>query len=693
MAAKSMNHLHTEKSPYLLQHINNPVDWYPWSESAFERARNENKLIFLSVGYSTCHWCHVMAHECFEDAEVAELLNRDYVSIKVDREERPDIDQVYMEVCQRLTNSGGWPLTIIMTPDALPFYAATYIPKHGRHGRPGLMELLPWVTTSWHDNPEFLRNAAHEITAELQAGRSADEKRKTVNLDLYAEAEATLKKSYDRQHGGFGQSPKFPRPHDLTFLLQQFRRSGDVQCLSMVEQTLQAMRNGGIYDQLGFGFHRYATDEKWLVPHFEKMLYDQAGLIPAYLEAWQITGADIYAATVREILSYLLRDMTAPEGGLFSAEDADSEGVEGKFYLWSKAEIADVLGADAAEFCKTYNVLTAGNYHDEMTGKTTGGNILHRSTPEVAKAEKSVADEAVAASRKLLFEERKKRVRPHLDDKIITAWNGMAISAFANAGRMLGDRGYITGAQRIADFILTMMRNQDGRLFRRYRQGEVAVSAFSEDYAFLARGLLDLYAADFVPQNLAQAIEIAQLLLQFFQDPESGQLYDTPSDGEQLLVRPSSTYDGATPSASSIALEVFARLFLLTGAPIWQTAAEQLLQFVSKEVFRYPAGYTQLLQSANWLLRPTREVVVVGVHGESSTEIMLSAVRNCKMPQTVVIYKAVDDPETIAALTPFTCHMHIVNEFATAYVCQNFTCEQPLNDAEELQVILNSLPG
>jgi hypothetical protein len=686
-----MNHLQTEKSPYLLQHIDNPVDWYPWSEQAFTRARNQSKLIFLSVGYSTCHWCHVMAHECFEDAEVAELLNRDYVSIKVDREERPDIDQVYMDVCQRLTGSGGWPLTIIMTPDALPFYAATFIPKQGRHGRPGMMELLPWVTAKWQDDPDSLRNAAQEIVAEMQKDRSPGGKHK-INLDLHAEAEQTLKKSFDSRYGGFGQAPKFPRPHDLTFLLQQYQRSGDETCLSMVEQTLRSMRYGGIYDQIGFGFHRYATDEKWLVPHFEKMLYDQAGLALAYLEAWQITGADIHAETVREILSYLLRDMTAAEGGIFSAEDADSEGVEGKFYLWSKTEIADVLGAEATKFCQAYNVLPAGNYRDEMTGQVTGGNILNLSSLTDTESEKAVKDEKLAVSRKRLFDEREKRIRPHLDDKIIAAWNGMAISAFAGAGRMLGDQGYIENAHRIADFVLSAMRSQDGRLFRRYREGEAVVSAFSEDYAFMARGLLDLYAADFDPRNLVQAIKMAQMLRRFFQDPESGRLYDTPSDGEKLLVRPSSTFDGAMPAASSIALEVFARLFLLTGESMWQTAADQLLLSLSTDVSRYPAGYTQLLQSANWLLQPTREVVIVGSRSEASTKTMLSAVRNGKLAQTVVIYKPEEDPETITGLAPFTNHMHRVNELATAYVCQNFSCRQPVNDAEELQATLNSLP-
>ncbi|MBW2689757.1 MAG: thioredoxin domain-containing protein, partial [Deltaproteobacteria bacterium] len=526
--------------------------------------------------------------------------------------------------------------------------------------------------------------------AEMQAGRRSDDT-SSISLELHTEAEQTLKKSYDRRYGGFAKAPKFPRPHDLTFLLQRSQQSNDEECLSMVEQTLQLMRNGGIYDQLGSGFHRYSTDEEWLVPHFEKMLYDQAGLVLAYLEAWKISGDEIYAETVREVLSYLSRDMTAPEGAFFSAEDADSEGVEGKFYLWSEAEIKACLGADSGVFNTTYNVLAAGNYHDEVTGKVTGNNILHLSSASENEPDKAGLAEHLDAARKILFEVREKRIRPHLDDKVITAWNGMAISAFAEAGRVLGEQKYIDIAHRAADFILTKMRDKEGRLFRRYRQGDAAISAFSEDYAFLARGLLDLYAADFDPQRLLQAIEVSQALRQFFQDPASGRLYDTPSDGEKLLIRPSSTFDGAMPSSSSITLDVFARLGLLTGDSTWQVAADHLLQALSAEVSRYPAGYTQLLQSANWLLRQTREIVIVGTPGEASTEAMLSVVRCANLQQTVVLFKSEENSEMIVSLAPFTQHMKIIDGHATAYVCQNFTCGEPLSDAADLQAIL-SLP-
>ncbi len=684
-----MNSLQTEKSPYLLQHVNNPVDWYPWGESAFERARAENKLIFLSIGYSTCHWCHVMAHESFEDDEVAKLLNGNYISVKVDREERPDIDQVYMEVCQRLTGSGGWPLSIIMTPDALPFYAATYIPKHGRQGRPGMMNLLPWVTDKWQEDPGFLSNAAQEVVEEMR-GRGEARGDLEISADLHMKAEHGLKNSFDQRHGGFGQAPKFPRPHDLTFLLQQYGISGDEKCLEMAEQTLVAMRSGGIYDQLGFGFHRYATDEKWLVPHIEKMLYDQAGLVLAYLDAWQITGREIYARTAHEVISYLLRDMLASKGAFFSAEDADSEGVEGKFYLWSQARLTELLASDVEDFCKVYNVTTEGNYHDEVTGKVTGSNILHLSAISAESLVESAKDERFAACRKILFAERETRVRPHLDDKIIAAWNGMAISALSEAGRVFEEQSYLERAHIAADFVLTAMRDKEGRLYRRYRQGEAAVAAFSEDYAFLARGLLDLYAADYDVRRLAQAIDLAKTLRQFFQDSGSGRLYDTPSDGEKLLIRPWSTFDGAMPSASSITLDVFARLFLLTGDSAWQASAEQLFHSLAIELSRYPAGYTQFLQSANMLMQTTREVVIVGVPGDPSTEAMLSVTRKANRHQVVVLFKCDENAEQLAGLSPFTELMALEHDRATAYVCQDFTCGLPVADAQELHVVLTS---
>jgi len=683
-----MNRLQNEKSPYLLQHTDNPVEWYPWTGPAFQRARAENRLIFLSIGYSTCHWCHVMAHECFEDGDVAALLNENYIAIKVDREERPDIDQVYMEVCQRLTGSGGWPLTIIMTPDARPFYAATYIPKYGRQGRPGLMELLPWVSAKWHESPELLYKAAREIIAEMKQ-RHDNTTTGTVGLDLHLAAERALQKSHDNRYGGFGQAPKFPRPHDLTFLLYRSRLAGHDDCLEMVEQTLSQMRYGGIFDQLGFGFHRYATDRKWLVPHFEKMLYDQAGLVRAYLYAWCTTGKPLYERTVRELLSYLQRDMCSPAGAFFSAEDADSEGGEGVFYLWTMESICALLGDRAEAFCQAYNVTDLGNYRDEATGKLTGSNILHLSSGE---HDPESQDKLFAQERELLLRERAKRIRPHLDDKIITAWNGMAISAFAEAGRILGEESFVASAAKAAGFILGEMRDDRGRLLRRYRDGDAAIFAFSEDYAFLARGLLDLYNADFNVQWLEQVTSLARSLAELFQDPQTGRLYDTPVDGENLLVRPAGTFDGAMPSASSVALEVYARLYLLTGDDAWRAVADLLLSALSSDIIRYPAGYTQALESTNWLLRPTREIVIVGHQGDATTEQMLATLQRSELVQTVVLFKPERDPGEITRLAAYTRDMATVDGQAAAYVCQDFLCIAPVITVDELTMIIDSVP-
>ncbi|MEJ2491438.1 MAG: thioredoxin domain-containing protein [Desulfuromonadales bacterium] len=676
-----MSHLHEEKSPYLLQHVDNPVDWYPWSEAAFERARQQNKLIFLSIGYSTCHWCHVMAHECFEDADVADLLNQHYVAVKVDREERPDIDQVYMDVCQRLTGSGGWPLTIFMTPDQHPFHAATYIPKYGRQGRPGLMNLLPWLAHKWQNEPAFLIQAADDVLSAIRSRHESADHEKSLTLDHHEVATRALQNIFDSRFGGFGKAPKFPRPHDLSFLLQRARYDDHATALQMVETSLHHMRCGGIYDQLGDGFHRYATDERWLLPHFEKMLYDQAGLIQAYLEAWSVTGQTTYAQTARDILDYLERDMMTADGVFCSAEDADSEGEEGTFYLWTRDQITMTLPAHGEAFCHTYNITAGGNYHDEATGQKTGKNILHLD-PDTTDLDKVRQD--FAADRRQLLATRSQRVRPHRDDKIITAWNGMAISALSRAGRLLGEERFVRQAATVAAFVLKEMSTTNNRLLRRFRDGEAAIPAFAEDYAGLTRGLLDLYEADYQPEHLSAAARLATTLADRFQDPASGQLFDTADDSEELLVRPVTTFDGAMPSAGSTALDVFARLFLLTGNMRWQRAAQKLMQSVAADVARYPAGFTAMLQASSWLLRSAREVVIVGNRSQTATRQMLAQVRARSWPQTVVLFKPLNDDGTLAALAPFTQTMTARDRCPTAYICEDFACQAPLTDLAAL---------
>ncbi len=691
------NRLIDEKSPYLLQHAHNPVDWYPWGDEAFTRARKEGKLIFLSIGYSTCHWCHVMAHESFEDAEVAALLNRNFISIKVDREERPDIDSVYMQVCQRLTGSGGWPLNIAMTPDGVPVFAGTFIPKHDRYGRMGMMKLLPTLADRWKNDPEQLLTSGEKVLESLRPKEQAANSDK-IGRQVFTVAENHLKKSFDKKHGGFGNAPKFPRPHSLAFLLRRYRQTGDEKLLEMAEATLQAMRRGGIYDQVGFGFHRYSTDAEWLVPHFEKMLYDQAGLALAYIEAYQVTGRDEYARTVREIFTYLLRDMSAPEGGFYSAEDADSEGEEGRFYLWSEAEITKVLGKeDAGLFKQIYSTEKDGNFDDEITGEDTGTNILHLSEPfadrsrEVGIAQNSLQEKMAKALHKLLVE-REKRVRPYRDDKIITAWNGMMISALARGGQALGEAQYVATASLTADSILSKLRNKEGRLLRRYRDGEAAIPAFAEDYAFLARGLLDLYAVSFEVKRLEQAVKLADELARLFQDEKSGGLYETASDAEQLVLRPKNAFDGAIPAASSVALEVYARLFLLTSDIRWQKLADQLLLALSPEVLRYPAGYAQLLQGAAWLLEPSREVVIAGTPGTPAFNAMRAVVNDSYAPESVFISHPTNASAEIIKLAPYVEWMLPVQGQAAAYVCQDFTCQKPLTDPQVLKRQLATPP-
>jgi uncharacterized protein YyaL (SSP411 family) len=495
------NRLVQEKSPYLLQHAFNPVDWYPWGDEAFEKAKQQDKPIFLSIGYSTCHWCHVMERESFEDEHVARALNRVFVCIKVDREERPDIDSIYMAACQAMTGSGGWPLSILMTPEKRPFFAATYIPKTSHFDRMGLLELTERVEMLWQKSREEVNQAADKILAELQAANTITPG-EGMSEDMLDLAYTQLAARYDSDYGGFGQAPKFPTPHNLTFLLRYWQRTGKREALEIVEKTLTQMSRGGICDHLGFGFHRYSTDRQWLLPHFEKMLYDQALLAIAFLEAYQATGRSSFANTAREIFTYVLRDMTGQEGGFYSAEDADSEGEEGKFYVWSSAELQAILGEeDAALFSKVYNIRPEGNFFDEATHRLTGKNIPHLTmTPPalagVADAEHREMSDRLTEIRKKLYQTRSHRVPPHKDDKVLTDWNGLMIAALAIGGRVLNDASFTKAARKAAEFVLARLK-KDGRLLKRYRQGTAALPAHLDDYAFMVWGLLELYETTF----------------------------------------------------------------------------------------------------------------------------------------------------------------------------------------------------
>ncbi len=691
---RTPNRLISEKSPYLLQHAYNPVDWYPWGEEAFEKARQEDKPIFLSIGYSTCHWCHVMERESFEDEEVASLLNRAFVCIKVDREERPDIDQIYMTVCQIMTGTGGWPLTIIMTPDKRPFFAATYLPKSSRFGRMGLMELIPRIEDLWKHRRSEVLASTDKIVQALSTVETTPAPSSLTEQTLGAAFQA-LEQTYDEEYGGFGTSPKFPSPHQLFFLLRYWHRTGATKALEMVEKTLAHMTMGGIYDHIGYGFHRYSTDRQWLVPHFEKMLYDQALTGMAYVEAFQATGKEDYATTVRQIFEYVMRDMRSPLGGFYCAEDADSEGVEGKFYVWRRDEILEILGADAGElFCRVYNVKKEGNYKEESTGRFNGTNILYLSKPlEDLAREMGMAPSTLAAqlreARERLFREREKRVRPDRDDKILTDWNGLMIAALAMGARTLNDPEYLDAARGAADFVLRYLRTRQGRLLHRYRDGEAAIEAHLDDYAFFVWGLIELYEASFDPLYFKEATDLTNTMLHHYWDPIKGGLFFTPDDGEDLIIRKKELYDGAVPSGNSVALMDLLKLAHLTGKTDLEQKASELVKAFSGQVAQAPLAYTQFLCGLDFALGPTKELLLIGQEGAADTKRMIHTAFSGFHPRMVVLLKPTNRGKTlIDSLAPFAANNPAVEGRATAYLCEGFVCHSPTTDPDELAKML-----
>jgi uncharacterized protein YyaL (SSP411 family) len=688
MSELKCNKLINEKSPYLLQHAKNPVDWYAWSEKAFNKAKEEDKPIFLSIGYSTCHWCHVMAHESFEDNAVARLMNEAFVSIKVDREERPDIDKIYMTICQMMTNSGGWPLTILMTPDKKPFFAGTYFPKETRFGRIGLIDLIKRVKDLWDNNRKELLESSEKITFALQditleaPGKALDEK---VLESTYSQ----FKNRFDQKNGGFGSAPKFPTPHNLLFLLRIWKRTGDKEALNIVEKTLKAMRMGGIYDHIGFGFHRYSTDSHWLVPHFEKMLYDQALLTLAYLEAFQATKKEEYKNTAAEILEYVLRDMTSSEGGFYSAEDADSEGIEGKFYVWTKEEIENLLGKDDAElFMKVYNVTEIGNYLEEASREKTGKNILHLTLnlDEVSKNNILSNDEfknSLNFMRAIILKAREERIRPHKDDKILVDWNGLMISAFSYAGYIFNEPKYTNAAKKAVKFIFDNMLTSENSLFHRYRDGEADITAFLDDYAFLIWGLINLYEATFEIDYLEKAIELNDILIKNFWDFRIGGFFFTAGNAEDLLTRQKEIYDGAIPSGNSVAMFNLLRLYQLTGNVDYEKKAEIINKVFAENIRTNPSAYSFLMIAVDYAVGPSYSLVVAGDTGKEDTQSMIEAFKTQYLPNKSLIFRPTD--ENYPLIDEFSNFVQFFNKFedkATAYVCINKTCKAPTNDIE-----------
>jgi len=688
-AGQSLNHLIDEKSPYLLQHAANPVDWYPWSKEAFTEASRQDKPIFLSIGYSTCHWCHVMAHESFEDPAVAELMNRYFICIKVDREERPDIDMIYMNVCQMMTGRGGWPLTIIMSADKKPFYAATYIPKQDRFGQIGMMALLPGLHDIWQTRRNDIEHTADQIVSALQAGRDSSHKA-DPQIEILDTAFAQLDHLFDETNGGFGTRPKFPTPQNLLFLLRYWKRTDSRHALNMVEKTLQAMRRSGIYDHIGFGFHRYSVDQHWLVPHFEKMLYDQAMLAYAYTEAFQATNRQLYAATAEEIFSYVITQMTSPDGAFYSAEDADSEGEEGKFYLLRWEEVRDVLDeADADLFMREFNIEKAGNYTDELTGNNTGKNIPHltplRNKTGWSSSIKEDRKERLEKARQKLFAARQRRVPPSKDDKILTDWNGLMIAALAKGGHCMDNQVYIKAAEKAAAFILGRMRRPDGALLHRFRDGEAGLAASIDDYAFFTFALIELYEATWNAPYLEMALELTSVLIAEFKDRKNGGFFFTPRDGEEIIVRQKEIFEGAMPSGNSVAIWNMLRLGHMTAATSLLDEAWDAASFFYNDTQQAPGTYAQFMVALDFAFGPSREVVIVGDPAKKDTLSMLRALNSRFLPHTVVILRPAGEASPpICRIAPFTKDMKSINGRATAYICANNVCEQPTTDIQKM---------
>jgi len=670
-----VNRLGKEKSPYLKQHANNPVDWYAWGDEAFKAAKDQDKPIFLSIGYATCHWCHVMEHESFENDEIAASMNDAFICIKVDREERPDVDAIYMLTCQMMTGQGGWPLSIVMTPDREPFYAATYIPPVNRYGRMGMDKLVPALSKAWHEQKREVLNSVKDIMNTLQRQQPPkDEEGLTPGLVETGFRE--LMGQYDKRNGGFGTAPKFPSPHRLVFLL----RYGEAEGVHAVKHTLQAMRQGGIFDQVGFGFHRYSTDPVWLLPHFEKMLYDQALLVMAYLEAYEKNGDETLADVAREVLTYVQRDMTDPQGGFYSAEDADSEGEEGLFYIWSSTEMQTLLGDDFEAVSKLWNIKEAGNFKDESSGEANPQNI-----PHLTISPSSTERDHLERARQMLFDVREKRIHPLKDIKILADWNGLMIAAFAKAARVLKDESYLRSAVSAFDFIESEMMDRNGKLWHRWCEGETAVLGQMEDYVFLIYGLIELYESSFDPTYLESALRFADILNSEFIDPEGGGFFMTSIHAERLITRPKSLYDGATPSGNSLHMLNLIRLARLTGRMELEQQVAETEKAYTAPLKRSPSNIAQALIALHMLHGQSQEIVIVGPKDHAKTQEMLQALHNNFDPLRTVLLKDPSDQERMTELAPFTKEMGMLDEEPTVYICQNFACDQPINSLDVLK--------
>ncbi len=686
---KHTNRLAHESSPYLLQHAHNPVDWYPWGIEALTRARTEHKPILLSIGYSACHWCHVMEHESFENEEIARLMNEHFVNIKVDREERPDLDQVYMNAVQLMTGHGGWPMTVFLTPDLVPFYGGTYFPPVDRHNLPGFPRLLSAIASAFEQDPDGIAQTANSILAELRRMNVTSEAGGTLSTATLNAAQRALARTYDNRLGGFGGAPKFPAAMNLEFLLRMFHRTGAAAALDMVTHTCRQMAEGGLYDQLGGGFHRYATDARWLVPHFEKMLYDNAQLARLYLHVYQATGAEFYRRITEETLDYVVREMTDARGGFYSTQDADSEGVEGKFFVWSVAEINALLGeTDGALVCAYYGATAEGNFEGE--------NILNVPRPADVVARElnvSVAElmAAVERGRRTLFATRERRVKPGRDEKVLTAWNGLMLTCFAEAAVVLERADYREIAERNANFLLAELRRADA-LLHVWKDGQAKQQGFLDDYACVAQGLVALYEATGTLRWLEAALALTEEMRAEFWDEAEGGFFYTARRGEQLIVRQKDYLDNATPSGNSVAAELLLRLAALTEKPDYQRQAVTIFRLVSDTMMRYPSAFGCLLGAIDFHLSPPKEIVLVGITDAREARALTRAVWRPYLPNKIVAQTGESDARAVA-LVPLLRDRPALAGQPTVYVCENYTCQQPVATAEELAAQLDATPG
>lgn len=678
------NHLICEKSPYLQQHAYNPVDWYPWGDEPFRRAAEEHKPVFLSIGYSTCHWCHVMAHESFEDRDIATLLNTHFIAIKVDREERPDIDSVYMTACQQMTGQGGWPLTIIMTPDKKPFFAGTYLPRKTRAGMTGVSELLQKVVRLWQEQRDSLVTAAEQLTARLADTRAVSTGG-TADSSLIRSGYEELVALFDPVNGGFGRAPKFPTPTILLFLLRYWKRTGSDHALHMVETTLEAMRCGGIHDHLGGGFHRYSTDQQWHVPHFEKMLFDQALLLMAFTEAWQATKKPLYKKTADAIVTYVIRDLLSPEGAFITAEDADSVGGEGAFYLWTRQELDAVLGPRDGPYAATFfGVEKVGNFFSSEAGG--GKNILNL---KPGNSENQHDSARVASIRNKLLAERGKRPRPGRDEKILTDWNGLMIAALAWASRAGGNPEYYQSAETAMHFILNRLRRADGGLLHRYCDNEAAIVAFADDYSFIIRALIELYETSFDPAWLEEAVVLNHYLHRHFSDTRMEGFFTISDEGEPLIARNKEIYDGAIPSCNSMMLSNLVLLGHLTGDPLYEEQASRIADCFGGIVRQSPSSFSAYLCGLDNLLGPASDIVIAGKDSDPVALDMIRMVRDTYLPSHTLQFRRPSQTNAaLDALAPFTRTMTAQNGKATAYVCSGRACSAPVTTLDALREAL-----